>query len=258
MAWTDYLRWLTAIAGGQIEHDEGTLKLSFTDDDPSDQRVETIDAVAEPVSDVLQWLSARIDELGHPLMARPLERPLALHEITPKLFEAYQVDDGRCTFPGAASKTGHLWSCRALPRTTNRRASSSLLSTPRANPSITQLVERLGLFASSDCGVHPPRVSPYEAQRARQSAATAMADRGEVHSVVLVLPRWASGAVEFESGESQVRVTFADWAAGLTPPPIIGPETGEPTYHLANDHRWPPGGDRTTRHLFGNRQPLAL
>ncbi len=234
----DYIDWLARIAGGTQQIAEGRRQYEFAPVDPTSHTTEllNIDDTAMPAA--LVWLARRIGSIDAPLVARPLNRPLALHEITPQLFDAYTIEGGQMHVAGCRISDRMFAICSFVGNSPDAQVRQTVVDS-EGRPVESELVERLGLLESGPCGIHPPRMTQHDAidtvDHARH-AARQLRELGDLHSVVIVLSRWATGAVEFEVADTTTRVEFADWAAQLTPPPIVGPQTGMPSYHLATTH----------------------
>ncbi len=237
VALADYIDWLARIVGGTQQIADGRRQFEFASLDPTSSATELLDTSDNNTSRALAWLTRRIDAVDATLMARPLDRPLALHEITPQLFDAYIIEGGQMHVAGCRI-SDRLFAVCSLVNNHESRVVQTVVD-HEAQPVDAQLIERLGLLASGPCGIHPPRMPLRDAVEVvdhASSAARKLGELGELHSVVIVLSRWATGAVEFEVADTTTRVEFADWAAELKPPPIVGPQTGAPTYHLATTH----------------------
>jgi hypothetical protein len=235
VAVADYVDWLARLAGGTRQIVDGATEYVFEPADPEVDECRKLTFDARHPGAALEWLAEHVVADPRGLVARPLDRPLALHEITPQLFQAYTVDGGQMHVAGCRIEDRVFVVC-SVPDSDDPTRIWQYVVDDQGHKIAEPLVERLGLLATGPCGGHPPRVSRDQLQHAQQlaQAAVSLAEvERPLHSAVIVLPRWASGAVEFELGDERARVEFADWAADLSPPAICGPQTGVATYHLA-------------------------
>ena len=179
-------------------------------------------------TEAVAWLCQRAQLQSGALLARPATQPEAVHEISPRLFEAYQVDGGQT----------HLAGCRMkevpFVRVTTGADESGEVThrfyTAELEPVEESLVEQLGLDQLVPQGSHPMLVSRVEVQ---QLAERATASQEGLLAVTVVLAKRAEGAVQFDIDEQCAQVTFSDWTRQLKAPPFHCAASGRDTYHLA-------------------------
>lgn len=254
---TDFFRWLATCL--EIRCSEDGRKLSFLlsqeERDRFDGR-ECLELDMEAVSggrqalqdtEAVQWLLDRYREAGSLVHARPIGSPMAVHEITDRLFAAYQVDNGNV----------HLQGCQLEPRPFLRlsflddadTAIQHVLVGPDGSSVPTKDFQRLRL-QFIDVLTDPPQRPSASLLDAKLAAGKRMAAQikeqrnpeasvDDPIAVAIVWVRYASGRLQFTIGKQSVTLPFAGWANLLTPPPYECPITDRKTFHLVatDDHR---------------------
>jgi hypothetical protein len=204
--------------------------------------------LAAPGSRLYLWLVDQLRQLGAAAHAAPKQQPAGIHEITPHLFGAFQVDGGRV----------HLGGCRfedqPLVRLTYRAPAAD-------DPSRKQLVHvyawadgepvEVGLLEALQVDELTPRARPAKLAEAqieswvaagRRLAEQRMGGRrqeGAAFDVAtIVWCKYVEGKLTFAIGENSVERTFSGWAEffaqrRILPPPYLCPLSGEQSYHLA-------------------------
>ncbi|GMQ80121.1 MAG: hypothetical protein BMS9Abin04_065 [Planctomycetia bacterium] len=202
--------------------------------------------VVTPASDLFEWLLGQLRAQGDrdrsgAVHARPRQQPANVHEISDRLFSAYQVDGG----------TVHLAGCcledRPLLRLTYRSADGGSLwhrfLDENGRQIDAELVARLHLndLVPTETRDLPGQPHPdirhllAVAARHEEPAAGGTSGRPAAERVArtLVWCRFAQGKLQFTLGPATAEQTFSGWAETLEAPPFVCPQTGTAGYHLA-------------------------
>ena len=291
----DFVRW--ALAQLELEVIEtdgvGRLQLSVADqasfpgrselklplsDTAQDEFPRTIDATNDPADEIEaigtesrfgQWLLERLHALGPALPNRPAEQPVAVKDITARLFAAYRVDEGRVHLGGCQLTDYPFlrlsfvvqkkdWAPDDGTHENGPTADSPENNSPKNNDreevrhvfvahdgsSVSaQLAEDLGLLAIEPIVKLPPRIDDAALQALitagrRVAAQTASSRDPNATSidpavVALVWVKHASGKLHFTIGETTVTLPFSGWAKLLRAQPYTSGASGASSFHLA-------------------------
>jgi hypothetical protein len=191
----------------------------------------------EPPTTVALTVSNLSPQIVH---ATIRDQPVGVHELTPKLFAAYDLDGGRV----------HLGGCSLEDRPLIHRVGATV-GTPDEpvalhlchldgtivdNATIEQLhIGELTILEK------PPETATAQLVQAAESAAQAIANAGEqgIGEVGIVWSKYARGKLIFTFGDESISRSFAAWASAIAhgdyrPPPVVCPATGEETYRLTS------------------------
>ncbi len=202
---------------------------------------ETPPFVTDAPKKLLAELFDRLRAHPEPLYARPTQQPTAVHELTDRLFAAYTLEGGKAHVAGCHLEDMPL--VRLSQLGTNGDGNEMVSHTfydEEGTPLSAELVTALGL-AQVQCGSDPtPRI---EAGRLTAAISAARHQGGQESAIAsIVLAKRAWGRLRFEFGDDSVDTPFDGWARTLTAPPIVCPQTGRETFHLAMTER----GERGT------------
>ncbi|MFZ5830845.1 MAG: hypothetical protein ACOY3P_12190 [Planctomycetota bacterium] len=169
--------------------------------------------------------------------AEPIDQPHSVHELTARLFPAYQVDGGSLRLAGCTLED------RLFARLGYRVGERSLVLLLDAQGQLlsSDLRQQLGLDELRPLA-KPPRRYSGELQPAVQAGATlaakGMANADDATSPELteetaVWCKYTEGKLHFSIGAAIAELPFAGWSRTLEPPPFVCPVTGARTFHLA-------------------------
>lgn len=198
------------------------------------------DAPAQPLftantaREAVDELLRRLGQHDTPAFGRPADQPEAVHDLTDRLFAAYELGGGKVHLAGF-----HLED-RPFVRLTTRVGGSDAKPklrhryfTERGEPIAEDFAAALGLDRVAS-GVDPwPKRGVQQLDQAIAAARDGAA--GEAVASI-VWAKHASGRLRFEFGDASVDTTFDGWARMLQPPLVRCPETGRETRSLAVTH----------------------
>ncbi|TWT96803.1 hypothetical protein Pla108_25770 [Botrimarina colliarenosi] len=188
-------------------------------------------------ADLLQELVQRLVERPGVTHARPVSQPTAVHDLSARLFSAYQLDGGQAHLAGC-----HFDDVPLVRLTWIKLADDgSQQVTHRffdelGAPVDWGKVQRLGVDRIAPIGEPAPRID--EARLDRMTDSAKRAAGGEADPPALVTIVWAKrawGRLRFEFGDKSIDAPFDGWAQTLTAPAVVCPQTGVETFHLATD-----------------------
>lgn len=190
--------------------------------------------------ELLTGIVAKLLERPMPPSVRPVRQPHAVHELTDRFFEAYQLDGGKAHMAGC-----HLEEVPFVRRTridsvadsdTDQVAVWHSYFDEQGKPVADQLVEELGLNQVESARDSAPRVTPRLVERLSLSTTTqdkSVADKENANELqTIVWARRATGRIRFEFGDESVDAPFDGWVKTLSAPAIICPRTGRETFSL--------------------------
>lgn len=195
-----------------------------------------------------------------PPSLRPQYEPHAVHELTDRLFDAYQLDAGKALVAGC-----HLEEVPFIRRTSIKPLDANVASrasgearTKEAKHESTdgatdehtvvshryydadgasvpaELVKQLGLNETKSASEPIPRLTaPVLDRIASLTESTSESNQSNAPQLfVIVWARRASGRLRFEFGSESVEAPFEGWAKLLKAPPVVCPRTGRETFSL--------------------------
>ncbi|MCG8586508.1 MAG: hypothetical protein MI757_17500 [Pirellulales bacterium] len=188
-----------------------------------------------PDGHLFNWLLDQFGQLNRPLYADPREQITQVHELTHRLFDAYQVEGGQVQLAGCAMTD------RLFVRSTFRRPHSADADDERLidvfldeELSVVEpgVVESLGLndvagLAKPHALVDDARLDAYQSDAAKQVAADA-----QLIATTLVWSKYCHGKLRFTIGDATAELPFEGWAETLKAPPFVCPVTGASSFHV--------------------------
>ncbi|RIK73751.1 MAG: hypothetical protein DCC67_17510 [Planctomycetota bacterium] len=189
-----------------------------------------------------RWLAARLQSSGAALHARPRMQPMAVNEISARLFPAYEVENGQIHLAGC-QLTDHPFLRLSFAADEGDWSVRHVYVSPDGAPLADELVARLGLDDLEPIRRHAPRLDDAALRSlvaaGRRIAAKPSADDDPGPAIVeplvaaVIWVRHAQGTLQFTIGRRIAHLPFSAWASLLTPPPFIAPHSGASTYRLA-------------------------
>jgi len=201
-----------------------------------------------------QWLLKRLHGAGPAVHVRPSAQPMAVKDISERLFAAYEVDGGRVHLGGcqltdypflrlsyfAGPKAGVVG---AKDGGAGAKEVQHVFVAHDGSAVSDQLVQDLGLLQVEPIVKLPPRIDK-PALRAliaagRRVAAKTVPSRDPAATSVeplvvsLVWVKHASGQLNFTIGETTVGLPFSGWARLIQAQPYTSPLSGASSFHLA-------------------------
>ncbi len=193
--------------------------------------------------DVLRMLGS-VDQVAH---ATPTHQPGSVHELTPRLFDAYSVDGGRVMLGGCSLEVQPLLRSTGLVVCDDNSQPLQLVhrfSTVEGQPVDPRLVSSLHLDQlsplSRPAGVPSVDLATWLATGRRQLAETHLEKAVEPLLVTVVWCKFLRCKLTFEIGETRADLPFSSWAQWLadgeiSPPPFRCPHTGRESFHVVLD-----------------------
>ncbi len=191
--------------------------------------------VAEPASTVLasgaspaeliESLIARLGA-GEPLQLRPADQPEAVHDLSPRLFAAYQVDGGAMHLAGC-QLTDRPFVRVTRPLEGGRVEHAYFWPTGKSLPvdeAAALGFDRLTTFSGKPFG--QDTIPAAEVDRISQ--------RTGARATGVVWAKHAQCRLRFEIGDTWLDLPLAGWARSLRPAPVACPVTGRETFHLTS------------------------
>lgn len=183
-------------------------------------------------------LLRRLRERGEVTHARPERQPEAVHELSARLFDAYELDgEGRAHLAGFhLDDTPLVLLVSVLGDATPevRLRYYDELGAPLPWDEATPL----GLDRLAPIGDAAPRLDNGRRDRMLESAHRAAREAGvaPIDLAAIVWAKRAWGRIRFDFGDQSVDAEFDGWARTLRAPKVVCPLTGVETYHLATVH----------------------
>lgn len=203
-----------------------------------DDAPEAADPVDEPTfesehpADVVVELVERLQKQAPVVHARPVDQPTAVHDLSSRLFRAYTLDNGQA----------HLAGCHFEDVPLVRH---TVIEDRGDNPPLVRhrYFNELGdpLAWESAVALGIDRVAPFIEQTpvlddGRRDRMVQSVRRADDHPAALLTIVWAKrawGRLRFEFGDRSIDTPFDGWARTLEAPPVVCPQTGRNTFHLA-------------------------
>lgn len=186
-------------------------------------------------------------EMGQAAHAAPASQPTSVHELTPRLFEAYTVDGGHVMLGGCSLEDHPLLRTTGLVSIDQDRQMLQLVhhfTTVDGQPVEPELLVSLHVDQLTPLR-RPPRLPPPElpswvAAGCRQLPRSGIDPSAEPLLVTMVWCKYLRCKLTFEIGGVQADLPFSSWAQWLMggevkPPPFVCPHTGRESYHVVLD-----------------------
>lgn len=187
---------------------------------------------AETPAELLDELVSRLRERPEPTHARPVSQPTAVHDLSAKLFAAYKLDGGQAHLAGCHFDDVPLvrltWVVDGEDgsQTIEHRYTDEL-----GEPLEWSQVEALGVDRVAPWGPSSPKIDEGRLARMLESARHSATGEPSLETIVWAKRAW--GRLRFEFGDKSVDAPFEGWARMLKAPPVVCPQTGVETFHLA-------------------------
>ena len=198
-------------------------------------------------SNLFRWLVQQLRQVGPVVHAAPRAQPISVHQVIPRLFEAYRVDGGSV----------HLSGCqiddRPLVRLSYHTAEGAG-GTRRAMQQAFMSIDGTALDPKLLVMLRVADLQPFRGRRPRHTEAeisqwverasrtlaqaTDQAAPPRPELATLIWCKYVDGRLSFVIGSHAAQVRFEGWAQLLAdqtalPPPYTCPWTGRSSYHLA-------------------------
>ncbi|MEN1681782.1 MAG: hypothetical protein AAGJ46_19545 [Planctomycetota bacterium] len=188
---------------------------------------------ADSAESLVGWLGEwAIRENRLPEFA-PVGDPQAVHEISQRLFSAYQIDGGAIHLGGCHLEPTPIIRLSRVGKTEGDAVRHRYFDAS-GEELTSELVRELGL---EHVASRPHGDGAVDRQPWRPAIAAAVgSSKAENHAALvasLVMVNDARGQLLVEIGEESVAVAFGGWARTLAAPAARCPQTGEETFHLA-------------------------
>ena len=167
--------------------------------------------------------------------ARPAADPQGVHEITSRLFGAYQVEGGHVHLGGCEMEDHPFFRLTFCDPQRPQEIWHQFVG-PDGTPVSEELCQQLQLDHVAVCEGRPPRLSGSAQTRLRQAAQTAYsatAADGQLLLETVVWCHFVRGKLTFEIGEATADLTVSGCAQQLVAPPLVCAETGGQGYRVA-------------------------
>ena len=184
------------------------------------------------------WLRQRLAQ-PEAIHARP-QQPMAVTDVTAKLFGAYSVEGGQIHLAGC-QLTDHPF--LRLSFAGDNGDVRHIYVAPDGSSVSDELVPRLGLDELQPILKHPPRLDDAALRSliaaGRRIAAKQSTSRDpsaatvEPLAAAVLWVRHAEGRLQFTIGAATTDHSFSGWAALLQPEPFFGKESGVSSFKLA-------------------------
>ncbi|MCL4206024.1 MAG: hypothetical protein KJ000_26365 [Pirellulaceae bacterium] len=243
-----FLTWCWAALGWEVASDESGVSWLRV---PEPLRVDLGGCEAIPVSatasantpswmDILQVLG-KLDRAAH---AAPASQPTSVHQLTPRLFDAYTVEAGRVMLGGGTLEDLPLLRATGLVRSEESGEPLRLVhrfSTIEGQTVEPKLLASLHLDDLAPLR-RPPRLPPGDlptwlATARMHLPAAAPDERIEPLVVTIVWCKYFRCKLTFEIGDARAELPFSSWAQWLidgdaSPPPFRCRHTDRESFHV--------------------------
>ena len=167
--------------------------------------------------------------------ARPTADPQSVHEITGRLYAAYQVEGGHAHLGGCELENRPFLRLTFCDPQRPQEVWHRFVG-PGGEPVDEELCRRLHLDQVSVCEGRRPRLAARERDRllqAGQDLCRAAEAGREPLLETIVWCHFVRGKLTFEIGEATTDLAVSGWAQQLEAPPLVSQETGCAGYRLA-------------------------
>jgi hypothetical protein len=213
---------------------------SVVDGQP-DNSPPTTDSLRKPTRNELLHVLGQLDRAAH---AAPACQPTSVHELTPRLFDAYTVDGGHVMLGGCSLEDQPLIRSTGLVPGDQALPTLQLLhhfTTIEGKPVDPELLDSLHVDQLTPL-CRPPRLAPPEMASWVSAGRQQLAEvtKGQDIEPLLVTVVWCKYLrckLTFEIGDAQAELPFSSWAqwltdGGVSPPPFVCPHTGRQSFHI--------------------------
>jgi hypothetical protein len=186
------------------------------------------------------WLREQLSKGTGAVHARPLRQPMAVNDVTTKLFGAYAIEGGQIHLAGC-QLTDHPFLRLSFAADGDAEVRHIFVA-PDGSSVSDELVPQLGLDELQPILKHPPRIDDGALRSliaaGRRIAAKQSTSRDpaaatvEPLAVAVLWVRHAEGRLQFTIGGSTVDHPFSSWAALLKPEPYVGKDSGVGSFKL--------------------------
>lgn len=186
------------------------------------------------------WLHEQLSKTATAVHARPLRQPMAVNDVTAKLFAAYAVEGGQVHLAGC-QLTDHPFLRLSFAAEGDAEVRHIFVA-PDGSSVSDELVPQLGLDELQPIVKHPPRLDEGALRSliaaGRRIAAKQSTSRDpsaatvEPLAATVLWVRHAEGRLQFTIGAAAVDHPFSSWAALLKPEPYIGKDSGVGAFKL--------------------------
>ena len=209
------------------------------------------------------WLHEQLSKTAGAVHARPLRQPMAVNDVTAKLFAAYAVEGGQVHLAGC-QLTDHPF-LRLSFATDGDAEVRHIFVAPDGSSVSDELVPQLGLDELQPIVKHPPRLDEGALRSliaaGRRIAAKQSTSRDpsaatvEPLAATVLWVRHAEGRLQFTIGAFTVDHPFSSWAALLKPEPYVGKDSGVGAFKLGatDDGRIEPADEIAVCQKSGRR-----
>ncbi len=254
-----FLRWCWTALGWPVERQtdgsdwlqlppevrerfEGRDRIRILDDDA--ERIPESWSTTSLQSPLFDVTTREMRRLGEAVHAAPACQPTSVHELTPRLFDAYVVDGGHVLLGGCILEDHPLVRSTCLIRSAEDDRPLRLeqhFATIDGQPVDSKLVNSLRV--DDLAALHrPPRLPPGElaswiSATRKRPPRTAENERCELLLVTVVWCKYFHCKLIFEIGDARAELPFSSWAQWLidgdvSPPPFHCPHTNRESFRL--------------------------
>jgi hypothetical protein len=213
--------------GARVEFAFDRQLIDTTDNNPAD--------LVTPDGDLFNWLLGQYQELRHPLYASPRNQTTQVHELTKRLFSAYEIEDGQVQLAGCAM-TDRLFARVTLSRSSNEPSSGDRLVEvfvdEHGGVISAEQIQSLELDDVAGLAKPPELVRADKLQTLIGAAQQSINGDTQLIATTLVWSKYCHGKLRFTIGEASAELPFEGWAETLQAPPFVCPETGKSSYHV--------------------------
>jgi hypothetical protein len=188
-----------------------------------------------------RWLRERLASHGPVAHARPARQPMAVNDVTAKLFGAYAIEGGQLRLAGC-QLTDHPFLRLSYAAEGDDAEVRHLFVAPDGSAVSDELTPQLSLDELEPILKHPPRIDDAAVRSliaaGRRIAAKHAPERdpaaaiAEPLAAAVLWVRHAEGRLQFTIGAVTVDHPFSGWASLLRPQPYVGKESGVASFSL--------------------------
>ena len=189
----------------------------------------TVDLEAESPDELLRWVFDRLADEDRLPRYVPAGEPQTVHEITHRLFSAYEVDGGSLHLGGC-----HIENVPFLRVTEPADAGGDPIVVHRFFDARGELVDEALVGQLHLTDVQPPADQILLRDRSEWTPIidSLGGDQTTSKAIALVLAKRASGRLELTIGEESLSIPFEGWMRTLAASPAVCPQTGAESFQL--------------------------
>ena len=252
----EFLRWLLAQLEFKLDEKDGVGRLHLAESDrsafggQSELQIALQDSAANGQTESVDfksglgdWLLKRLRAKGPAANVRPSEQPIAVNDISSRLFSAYQVEGGQIHLGGCQLVDYPFLRLSFAAQDEGQPCVRHLFVAHEGSTVSDEQARDLGLTSVEPITKSPPRIdnTSFDAliSSGRRIAAESSTSRDPSASTVdpiaiaVVWVKHASGQLQFTIGETTVSLPFSGWARLIEAQPFVGNRSGKITSHLA-------------------------